>query len=193
MDKTRQDKNRNTRLWIVAIVVATIAAGTFLYDMMMAPKWMRDFGLDMAAKATIVSVGTQATAFSTMKGRPEPDSPYICMVHAAPFSWDRVYFVASGGNALDSLENLDWDGGAIDDLRRQMASDQRYQLIVFAKDNRVIEQGYYFTLWADLAALGRPEGFNRQDAVFQADSNGEVYTLTVAKDAPANACAESPN
>ena len=179
---------RQGRVLISIIFVATGIAVWLAYSATMAPRWIRDFGLDIAARATIVSTTSETTVFSTMQGRPEPDSPYICMKHSAPFTWDRVYFVQSGGKNLDVLRNLDWGGASPEELRQQMSQDDRYQLIVFVQGGRVIQQGYYFTLWADLTALGRVEGFSPQEAIFLADSDGEIYTLTIAENTPPNAC-----
>ncbi len=188
MNEIPSYKRLRGRIWIVLTVAVTIFVGATLYNEIMAPRWIRDFGLDIAAKATIVSMNAEATVFSTMRGRPEPDSPYIYLNNSATFPWDRVFFVPSGGVNLDALVDLDWNEASLEDLQSQMKQDARYQLIAFVKDGRVVERGYYFTLWADLTALGRVKGFNRQEAVFLADSNGEIYTLTIANNAPLSAC-----
>ena len=188
MDSNHSEKRWRGRALIVATATVTLIAVTYFYNTMMAPQWIRDFGLDIAARATIVSTTSETTVFSTMRGRPEPDSPYICMQNHTPFSWDRVFVVPSGGTNLDALIDLEWETSSREKLRQQMKSDDRYQLIAFVSRGRVIEHRLYYTLWADLSALGRHEGFSRQEAVFLADSDGEIYTLTVADNAPPNAC-----
>jgi hypothetical protein len=171
-------------------VFLTGLAGWVMYDAMMAPRWMRDFGLEMAAKATIVSSRSEETAFSTMKGRAEPESPYICLADITSFDWDRVYVIGSDGQVTGDLGAKDWQGEDLNVLNRRMREDNRYQLIAFERQGQIIEQGFYFTMWADLTDLARPEGFTPNEAVFLADSDGEVYTLSVAGPASANHCTE---
>lgn len=169
-----------SQLVILGIFLVSALAGWFAYDAMMAPRWMRDFGLDMAARAKIVSTPSQITAFSTLKGRPDPDNPYICLRNVTSFDWDRVYFVGSGGQVADRLSLLDWDGEDLFTLNSRMKNDSRYQLIAFEHDGRVIEHGFYYTLWADLSRLADPKGLSKDQAVFLAESDGETYSLTLA-------------
>ena len=49
---------RNGKFWILGAAVITSISGWVMYDAMMAPRWMRDFGLEMAAKATNDNVTT---------------------------------------------------------------------------------------------------------------------------------------
>ena len=179
---------RKGKVWISAVALATAVAGWFIYDDLMSPQWMRSFGLDMAARGTIVSTNSEETVFSTMRGRADPDSPFICFTRSASFPWGQVYFVPSGGVLPKALADLDWNGANVDELGRRMARDDRYQLIAFARDGQVIEYGYYFTMWADLSALARQEGFGREDAVFLADSDGKIYSLMAADPVPNSAC-----
>lgn len=179
---------RKGKVWISAIAVSMAFAGWFSYDSLLSPQWMRSFGLDMAARATIVSTSTGDTVFSTMKGRADPDNPFICLTHSASFPWDRVYVVPSKRSISASLAAMDWDGEDVESLRRRMVGDDRYQLIAFTREGRVVDHGYYYTMWADLSALGRAQGFSRDEAVFLADSNGTTYTLTVADSAPTPVC-----
>ena len=175
-----QDDNQLWRkgwVWISAVGAITAIAGWLVYDAMMAPSWMRQFGLDMAARATIVGAPSDQTAFSTMKGRAAPQSPYICFTDSAAFEWDRVYFVSSGGPLVPPLADLNWLGEDLSAMNDRLASDERYQLIAFQRDNQVVEFSYYFKIWADLTALDRAEGFDRTTAVFTAESDGEIYTL----------------
>jgi hypothetical protein len=175
-------------VWISAVGVITAIAGWFVYDAMMAPSWMRKFGLDMAARATLVGPPSDQTVFSTMKGRANPESPYICFTESAAFDWDRVYFVASGGPLVPPLADLDWQGEDLAAMNERLARDARYQLVAFQRDNQVVEFSYYFKIWADLTALDRAEGFDRATAVFTAESDGEIYSLRPAEAGQLSAC-----
>jgi len=168
---------RQGRVWISAVGVIAAIAGWIVYDAMVAPRWMRDFGLEMHARATITSSKSEETAFSTMRGRPEPDSPYICFSDLVPFDWDRVFFVSSGGPIPRGLAELEWLSGEPSELNDRLSRDPRYQLIAFELAGQVIEHEYYFTLWADLSALGQARGYSRSDAVFVSESNGEIYSV----------------
>lgn len=179
---------RQGKVWMSAVAVVTAIAGWMIYDAMMAPAWMRDFGLDIAARAKIVAVSGDATAFSTMKGRVEPDSPYVCFANLANFEWDRVYFVPSGGPVPDHVSALAWDEGAVAEVNDRMAGDERYQVIAFESNGVVVAHDYYFTMWADLTALARPDGFSKTEAVFVAESDGETYTVMPAGPSAASAC-----
>ncbi|MEQ8733880.1 MAG: hypothetical protein RIC29_03080 [Rhodospirillaceae bacterium] len=175
-------------IWISAVGLITAIAGWLVYDAMMAPSWMRKFGLDIAARATIVGAPSDQTAFSTMKGREAPDSPYICFADSAAFAWDRVYFVASGGPIVPPLADLDWQGEDLTAMNERLARDERYQLVAFQRDDQVVEFSYYFKIWADLTALDRTEGFDRATAVFTSESDGEIYTLKPAEPGQLAAC-----
>jgi len=164
-----------------AVAVVAGLAGWYVYDAMMAPGWMRDFGLDISARAKVLSVSSGETAFSTMQGREEPDSPYICFSRSADFDWDRVYFVASGGPIPNGLAALSWPEGTVQDINMRMANDPRYQVIAIERDGSVVEHGYYFTIWADLSELARANGFSRSEAAFTAESNGETFTVKPAQ------------
>ncbi|MDG2243062.1 MAG: hypothetical protein P8L66_06170 [Rhodospirillaceae bacterium] len=168
---------RQGRIWISVVSIVTGLAGWLAYDAMVSPKWMRDFGLEMTARATIISDRSAETAFSTMRGRPEPDSPFICLANLTPFEWDRVFFVASGGPVPSPLAKLNWVGESVVELNTRLESDPRYQLIAFERAGEVVELGYYFTMWANLSALGRADGFSRESAVFIADSDGETFAV----------------
>ncbi len=180
---------RKGQVWITATAVLTAVAGWFVYDALMAPRWMRAFGLDVAARATIVSSLSNNIAFSSLKDRPDPDSPYICMSKSATFPWQRVYIVPSGGTIPENLTLIPWPDEDVDLHQSRLNSDDRYQLIVFVDDDQVVEYGYYFTIWADLSALGHTNGFARDEAVFSAESNGEIYRLQFVEEAPYDVCA----
>jgi hypothetical protein len=179
---------RQGRMWISAVGVITAIAGWMVYDAMVSPRWMRDFGLEMHARATITSSRSEETAFSTMRGRPEPDNPYICFAAVAPFDWERVFFVSSGGPISEGLADLEWLTGEPSELNGRLASDPRYQLIAFEHDGQIIVHEYYYTLWANLSALGQATGYSRAEAVFVSESDGEIYTVMPAEPSASARC-----
>lgn len=181
---------RQGRIWISIVGIITAVAGWFVYDAMVAPRWMRSFGLEMAARATTDSLVSDETAFSTMRGRLEPDHPYICLNDVALFDWDRVFVVTSGGPIPKNLSELDWPAGdqEVAELNTRLASDARYQLIAFELDGAIVEYDFYFTIWADLSGLSRQVGFVRDEAVFLANSNGETYRLTAVASSTTTPC-----
>jgi hypothetical protein len=83
---------------------------------------------------------------------------------------------------------LDWIGAEVTDLNTRLGSDPRYQLIAFEDDGVVVEHDYYFTIWADLSALGRPAGFGRAEAVFVAESNGTTFIVEPISPLSSNSC-----
>ena len=58
-----------------------------------------------------------------------------------------------------------------------MEKDDRYQLIVLLKGDQVIADEPFFTFWADLSGLGRPDGYGPETAVFTAAVHGGRYVL----------------
>lgn len=179
-DKNDDQLWRRGWVWISTVAIVTGLAGWLVYDAMMAPSWMRKFGLDMAARATLVGTPSDETVFSTMKGRAEPDSPFICFTESTSFDWDRVFFVSSGGPIPSPLADLDWGEQNLAELNDRLASDERYQLVVFERGEQIIDYRYYFKIWADLTALARADGFDPASAVFTAESDGQIYTLRPA-------------
>jgi len=138
---------------------------------------MRAFAEELAMRATVVSTSTPTTAFSTMKGRADPDSPYICFGNITDFKWDRVYFIPSGGPVPKELASMHWKTSDVTEIDERLARDDRYQLIVFTNGEQVSQVGYYFTIWGDISALGQTQGFDPESAVFVAESDGETYTV----------------
>lgn len=182
---------RQGKVWISIVAIITSIGGWLVYDAMTAPRWMRDFGLEMAARATVTAPMSEESAFSTMRGREEPDHPYICLGDIAPFDWDRVFVVTSGGPLPPKLSGLSWPSGEneVAELNMRLAGDSRYQLIAFEFEGAVVDHGFYFTLWADLSDLSHRDGFSRQEAVFVASSDGESYRVTTISRSDTTPCA----
>ena len=190
---------RDNAVWRRGWFVITLAFGVagaavwFAYDVMMAPRWMRAFAEELASRATVVSTSAPDTAFSTMKGREDPDSPFICISELTDFDWDRLYVVQSGGPVQPALEAMSWARDSARTMNARLARDPRYQLIVFTRGGEVTAFDYYFTMWGDLSAVARPQGFDPMSAVFVAESNGGSYTVLQADVDADTACAPDRN
>ncbi len=161
-------------------VIALAVVGWFVYDATMAPDWMRKFAEELNTRATITGEFRPEAAFPTLKNRPDPDSPYICFSHIADFEWDRLYIVPSGGPIPISITAFDWPDEPVSELSDRLASDPRYQIIAFTLAGRVVDYAYYFTIWGDLSEAASPQGFDRSEAVFVAESDGQSFTLRPA-------------
>ena len=76
-----------------------------------------------------------------------------------------------------------WVDNSIGSLQSQLVADDRYQLVVLMNGDQVREVQMFFTFWADLSGLARPEGFMPSDAIFTAASLQGRYVLNVAPNA----------
>jgi hypothetical protein len=78
---------------------------------------------------------------------------------------------------------------ALDRYAEKLLRDQRYQGLVLLQGDHVVAAELFFTFWADLSALARPEGFTPADAIFTAKVANGTYVLAVATDVPPDICA----
>ena len=166
------------RLAIISLLLTlTVLVGVF-YSQFVPASWLRNFAEDIVLRA-VIPEGQAVGAFSPLSGRESPASPHICLAKLTPFSWDRFYVVApfTDLRSHPSLGQLNWPVDDLDVLSRRVLDDSRYQLLVFVHQNRVVEYEHYFTLWGDLSALMRTEGFGPESAVFTAMTNRDKYIL----------------
>ena len=77
----------------------------------------------------------------------------------------------------------------LDQYAEKLLRDQRYQGLVLLQCDHVVAAEVFFTFWADLSALARPEGFSPADAIFTAKVANGTYVLAVATDMPPEICA----
>lgn len=180
----------NTGKFVVLGFAAVFLIGGYFYQRYIPPAWLHAFGADIALRATADPNAPVPEDSRQATPRGLADSPYICVAKTVTEPWDRMVVVTSREalreNAL--LTAAQWPEDNRDALAKEMADDARYQLIVLLKDNAVSEAEFFYTFWADLKALNRPEGFTRDEAVFTAASQNQLYVVTPAADAPADAC-----
>lgn len=164
----------------LACVVALAVTGWFAYDAMMAPRWMRAFAEELNKRAEITGEFRPEAAFPTLRNRPDPDSPYICISKIADFEWDHMFVIPSGGPVPDSLTHFDWPGESVDQINARLGDDARYQIIAFTSGDSIIDHGYFFTMWGNLSPIATSQGFERANAVFVAESDGRTFTVRPA-------------
>jgi len=176
------------RLAIIGLLlILTVVAGGLYYQFVPAP-WLRNLAEDIVLRAAI-SEGQTVGTFSPLSGRESPRSPNICLSKFTPFAWDRFYVVApfTDLQSHPSLGQFNWPVDDLDTLSKRLLNDSRYQLLVFVQQDRVVEYQHYFTLWGDLSALMRTEGFGPESAIFTALSKENQYVL-MPSDKPPESC-----
>ena len=167
-----------------------LVGGWFLYRSYIPPLWLHDFGADIALRAE--ADPNAALPHDTREASPRglADSPYICVANVVREPWDRFVAVASGQDPrkVPLLSAAKWSGDALDVWAKEMANDKRFQLIVLLKDNGVVDAQIFYTFWATLDGIARPEGYAPAEAIFTAASKDSVYVVTQAVDVPPDAC-----
>lgn len=175
-------------LFLVSFLAIAVA-GWLAYNATMAQDWLRQFAEELNTRATITGEFQSQSAFPTLRNRPDPDSPYICFSRVASFDWDRLYVIPSGGPVPVLLDSLMWPEETVADINQRLSGDPRYQIIAFVAGERVVEYGYYYTIWGDLSSVATPQGFDRYEAVFVAESNGQSFIVSPAPQAGQEHCA----
>jgi len=149
-----------------------------MYKAVLGPDWVRSLAREITMRAELSSEQVNnGIVFSALKDRPNPEMPFICMNRVATFSWDTVYFIKSGKSLSSFLKKINWTDIDKKKYIDRMNRDNRYQLIVFVLENKVVDHAFYFTLWADVSGLDRSQGYQKNQAVFTAESNGYTFSL----------------
>ncbi|MBP02639.1 MAG: hypothetical protein CMM25_07505 [Rhodospirillaceae bacterium] len=168
--------------------VMCIFISIFAYRTLLSPRWVREFSLDIAARAEILSYSPDTTAFSAIRNRKEPDSPYICLEKFTEFNWDRVYFVSGVHQLPNHLKVKNWLDNSYENLYDLLARDSRYQFIIFERNGNIIDSEHYFSMWADFSEITKMSGYLPLEAVFLAESDGVRYTLKATQNVKSNYC-----
>ncbi len=154
------------------------------------PPWLRAFGAEIALRAAADPQAPEPEDTREASPRGLADNPLICLANIATQPWDQVVFVTyNQGKALAEhpvLSRAEWPDRAA--KQAQLNADDRYQLVVLLRNGKVINSEFFFTFWADLAALSRPEGYTPQDAIFTAESHAGHYVLNVVPNASLDSC-----
>jgi hypothetical protein len=167
-----------------------LVVGWFGYKPMIPPVWLHAFGADIALRAEVDPDAPLPQDSRQASPRGLADSPYICVAKLVTQPWDRIVFVTANQDlhTYPVLTAAKWPGDAMEDVAAELAKDKRYQLIVLIKDNAVIDAQKFFTFWANLEGVARPDGFTPADAIFTATSKDGVYVVSLAENAPPEAC-----
>lgn len=188
--ETRQRLSNGT--WAVVTFIAVFVFGWLVYRQGIPPAWLRDFAAEIAllAEADPEAPLPEDTRQATPRGLAE--SPYICAANVIPLSWDKLLVATTADEARTNadLGSASWTGNwsSAGDLANELARDSRYQAVVLLKDGKVQAAELFFTFWADLKGLARPEGFTPNQAVFVAAVKKGTYVLTTPAEIPPDAC-----
>ncbi len=183
-------KKSNTGKFVIIGFAIFLLVGGYYYQRFIPPAWLHDFGADIALRAAADPDASVPEDSRQASPRGLADSPYICASKTVQVPWDRM-IVATSGDALRTnamLAAAAWPDEGVEALAAKMAQDPRFQLIVLVKDNTVSAAEFFYTFWADLKEIARPEGFTRDEAVFTAASQNGVYVVTPAGPSASENC-----
>lgn len=195
-DTDRRGFRLSNGTWAVLTFIAVFGFGWFMYREGIPPAWLRDFAAEIALRAAADPDAPTPEDSRQVTPRGLADSPYICTANITPLPWDKMVVVTSAEEARTQadLAAASWKGAwsSADSLANELARDQRYQAVVLLKDGKVQAAELFFTFWANLKALARPEGFTPGAAIFIAAVRNGTYVLSVPTEIPATACMKKP-
>ncbi len=172
---------------VIFFIAVGLAIASYFYVKTVPPAWLHDFGADIALRAAADPNAAEPEDSREATPRGLADNPLICATRFIPQPWDRIFFVThEQGKTLSQhvvLGKARWVDNSIGSLQSQLVADDRYQLVVLMNGDQVREVQMFFTFWADLSGLARPEGFMPSDAIFTAASLQGRYVLNVAPNA----------
>ena len=191
-DTARRGFRLSNGTWAVLTFIAVFGFGWFMYRQGIPPAWLRDFAAEVALRAAADPDAPTPDDSRQATPRGLADNPYICMANITPLTWDKMVVVtnAEEARAQADLMAASWTGAwsSAEGLGNELARDQRYQAVVLLKDGKVQAAELFFTFWANLKALARPEGFTPGDAIFVAAVRSGTYVLSIPAEIPATAC-----
>lgn len=196
-EQTESQQRISNGTWAVVTFVAVFVFGWLVYRQGIPPAWLRDFAADIAlhAEADPDAPLPEDSRQATPRGL--AGSPYICAANVIPLTWDKLIVATTADEARMNAElsNASWTGAwdSAGDLANELARDPRYQAVVLLKDGKVRAAELFFTFWADLKPLARPEGFTPADAIFVAAVKKGTYVLTTPAEISPNACPRKAN
>jgi len=176
---------------VVVGILAALTVGWWFYRQTVPPTWLRAFAADIALRASADPNPPEVEDAREASPRGLADNPYICLSRLVPPPWDRIVFVThEQGKTLGAhpvLGDATWPG-AISGVQSRLTADDRYQLVVLMNGDEVRDAQLFFTFWADLSGLARPEGFEPETAIFTAASLQGRYVLAAAPNATRADC-----
>ena len=177
---------------VVLGLAATIAIGWFFYRQTLPPTWLHEFGSDISLRASADPNAPLPEDAREATPRGLADNSLICAASVIPQPWDRIVFVThEQGKTLQEhpvLGSAQWADGALAATQARLIADERYQVVALLDGNTVRDAQIFFTFWADLSGLARPEGFDQNDAIFTAASVQGRYVLSQAPQATLADC-----
>jgi|GEM_PF-2980432 len=177
---------------VVVGILAALTVGWWFYRQTVPPTWLRAFAADIALRASADPNPVEIEDAREASPRGLADNPYICLSRLVPPPWDRIVFVThEQGKTLRAhpvLGDAKWASTSATDAQNRLTADDRYQLVVLMNGDQVRDAQLFFTFWADLSGLARPEGFAPENAIFTAASLQGRYVLTTAPNAARADC-----
>ncbi len=167
-----------------------LLVGWVFYRQTLPPTWLYDFSEAVALHTSPDPSPPEPEDIRQVAPPVSVDDPYICVGNVIDLAWDHIFAVTSGKNLQTHpvLSQSIWPDLPLAHYADLMARDERYQLLVLADANTIVDAQLYFTFWGDLSPISRPEGFTRSEAVFTSASLNGLYIVSPALDAPVGTC-----
>jgi hypothetical protein len=177
---------------VVLGLAAILGIGWVFYRETLPPTWLHEFGSDISLRATVDPNAPLPEDAREATPRGLADNPLICAANVISQPWDRVVFVThEQGKTLQEhpvLGPAQWMGNGLTATQARLIADDRYQIIALMDGGKVRDSQLFFTFWADLSGLARPQGFSPEEAIFTAASVQGRYVLSLAPGATLADC-----
>jgi hypothetical protein len=180
---------RSGTLLIIGVGIFLLV-GWLFYRQTLPPTWLRDFSEAVALHASADPNPPEPEDIRQVSPPSNADSPYICAGKIINEDWDQLFAVTARQNLASHpfLSRFDWPEYPLEHYVDLLSRDERYQLLILVRGQRVVDAQLYFTFWGDIAPIAQTEGFVREDAVFTSASLNGLYIVSPAGDVPAGAC-----
>ena len=176
---------------LVLGLILVFGVGWFIYRAAIPPTWLRDFGAEIALRATPDPNAPPPEDTRQETPRVVPTHRYICVANVVKEpAWTKLVFVPADQALRDQpvLAQATWPPGLFDKFANELERDPRYQLVALVDGNTVVDAQLFYTFWAKLDNVVRPEGYSRDNAIFLAEVKDGTYVLFPATDAPSDIC-----
>jgi len=178
--------------YLVIGFVLVFGLGWFVYRAAIPPTWLREFGAEIALRAKPDPNAPPPADTRQEKPHVVAPHPYICVANVVKEpAWDKLVIVPADQPLSDQpiLSQATWPKGVFDKFAGELDRDSRYQLVALVKDNAVIDAQLFYTFWAKMDQVAKPEGYSPAEAIFLAEVKDGTYVLLPAPDATAETCA----
>ena len=179
--------------FLVLGLLVIFGGGWFIYRAAIPPTWLRDFGSEIAMRAKPDPNAPPPEDTRQVTPRVVIPHPYICFANVVKDpAWTKLVFVSTEQALKDQpvLAQATWPRGLFEKFADELERDPRYQLVALVNGNTVVDAQLFYTFWAKLDQVIKPEGYTPENAIFLAEVKDGTYVLLPApEDAPANICA----